>query len=147
MSRKKKKIGAVEIRVEIDGLDIVALSGKHSADLDRLLEQRGAKSFVFIPLANLKRRRYRVIAKLKDPARRRAKLPEGDWYDGELRNPADGGTVPGVFAFDIRRRKAREIIATLGVKQFFWGTAGVPVEQHAVKIFEDDDAYTWPRVL
>ena len=51
--------------------------------------------------------------------------------------------MPGVLAFDIRRRDAREIAETVGVKQFVWGTHGAPVEGHFTKIFEDDDAYSW----
>ena len=39
-----------------------------------------------------------------------------------------------------------EIAEKIGVKRFFWGTAGAPVEQHAVKIFEDDNAYSWSTI-
>jgi hypothetical protein len=34
----------------------------------------------------------------------------------------------------------------VGVKQFIWGTSGAPVEQHAVQIFEDNDANDWKSV-
>ncbi|MEM7282698.1 MAG: hypothetical protein AAF438_13840 [Pseudomonadota bacterium] len=76
-------------------------------------------------------------------AGQKKKLPEGNWFDGELRNSEDGEVVPGVLAFDIRRRDAREIAETVGIKQFVWGTHGAPVEGHFTKIFEDDDAYSW----
>jgi len=51
--------------------------------------------------------------------------------------------VPGVLAFNIRRRKAREIAATLGVTEFLWGTSGAAVEQHTVKIFEETKKHNW----
>ena len=146
MAKKKKKEQSVEIRIAIDGLDVTAAPNKHSADFDHLLEQRGAQSFVFIPLAKLDKRRRRKFSKLATMARRKAKLPEGDWYDGELRSNDDGSAVPGVLAFDIRRRNAREIAETVGVKQFLWGTSGAPVEQHAVQVFEDDCANDWKSV-
>jgi hypothetical protein len=143
MASKKKKERPVEVRVEIDGLVVAATPDKHSADFDRLLEQCGATSFVFIPLAELKKRRRR---KSDNPVRAKAKLPEGDWHDGELRRIDDDSAVPGVLAFDIRRREARLIAEAVGVKQFIWGTAGAPVEQHAVKVFEDDHATDWKSV-
>ena len=146
MARKKKKERPAEVRIEINGLEVIGTPGKHSADFDRLLEQRGAESFVFIPLAILGKRRRGKFRKLAATAYTKAKLPSGDWYDGELRGLDDDSTVPGVLAFDIRRRKAREIAQTVGVKQFIWGTSGVPVEQYAVQIFENDDAHDWKSV-
>ena len=143
MSRKKNKNQPVEVLLRIDGLEVTAVPGKHSADLDHLLERNGANSFVFIPLAKLRGKKRRNAFKVAAVARKKAKLPEGDWFDGELRNSEDGETVPGVLAFDIRRRDAREIAETVGVKQFVWGTHGAPVEGHFTKIFEDDDAYSW----
>jgi len=143
MSRKKNKNQPVEVHLRIDGLEVTAAPNKHSADLDRLLERKGAHSFVFIPLARLSGKKRRKASRAPALARKRKKLPEGNWFDGELRNSDDGQTVPGVLAFDIRRRDAREIAATVGVKQFVWGTHGAPVEEHFTKIFEDDDAYSW----
>jgi len=145
MARKKKKERPVEIRIEINGLEVIGTPGKHSAGFDHLLEQRGAKSFVFIPLAILGKRRRGKFRKLA-AAYTKAKLPSGDWHDGELRCLDDDIRVPGVLAFDIRRRKARKIARTVGVKQFIWGTSGAPVEQHAVQIFDDDDANDWKSV-
>lgn len=141
MARKNHQ--AVEVRIAIDGLDITAASNKHSAAFDRLLEQRGAESFVFIPLAKFGKKRKRRRDNPAATARKRAKLPEVDWYDGELRSLADDNAVPGVLAFDIRRRTAREIAETLGVNQFLWGTSGVPVELHDVNLFEDDGGHSW----
>jgi len=139
----KKKNQPVEVRIEIDGLDVTAVPNKHSAEFDRLLEQRGAKSFVFIPLARLGKRGQRLLGNPAAITRKRAKLPEVDWYDGELRSLADDNAVPGVLAFDIRRRTAREIAEAVGVNQFIWGTSGAPVEPHDVKIFEDDGGHSW----
>lgn len=127
------------IRIEIDGLHIVAKSNEHSPDFDRLLRQRGVETFVFIPLAESAKRGRKLV-------RKKAKLPAGDWYDGELRNHNDNKPRPGVLGFDIRRRKAREIAGKLGVETFFWGTSGAPVEQHAVKIFEDNNSRGWSTV-
>ena len=143
MPKKKNKDQPVEIRLRIDGLGLVAEPGKPSADFDRLLERNGASSFVFIPLAKLtgKKRRKRFDAAAV--ARKKEQLPEGEWFDGELRNLNDGETVPGVLAFDVRRRDAREIAAKAGVKQFAWGAHGAPVEGHFTRLFEDDDAYSW----
>ena len=135
---KKNKNRPVEIRIEIDGIGISAAPNKSSADLDRLLERRDAHSFVFIPLSR--------FGKPAKPARKKKKLPAGDWYDGELRRINDNKKLPGVLAFDIRRREAREIAETLGVKQFFWGASGAPVEQHAVHIFKDGNAHAWNDV-
>lgn len=146
MAKKKNRERPVQIRIEINGLEIVGAPGKHSADFDRLLEQRGAKSFVFIPLAILAKRRRRKFRKMAATAYKKAKLPSGDWHDGELRRLDDDSTVPGVLAFDIRRRTAREIAKTVGVKQFIWGASGTPVEQHTVQIFNNDEARDWKSV-
>lgn len=143
MSRKKNKGQPVEVRLRIDGLEVTAAPNKHSADFDHLLERNGANSFVFIPLAKLRGKKRHKASKPSALARQRKKLPEGNWIDGELRNPEDGETVPGVLAFDIRRRDAREIAEKLSVKQFVWGAHGAPVEEHFTKLFEDDDAYSW----
>jgi hypothetical protein len=143
MSRKKNKNQPVEIQLRIDGRKVTAAPNKHSADVDRLIERNGAHSFVFIPLAKLSGKKRHKAFKMVAVARKKAKLPEGDWIDGELRNTEDGETVPGVLGFDIRRRDAREIAEKVGVKQFVWGAHGAPVEEHFTKIFEDDDAYSW----
>jgi hypothetical protein len=143
MSRKKNKDQPVEVQLRIDGLEVTAAPSKHSADFDHLLERNGANSFVFIPLAKLKGKKRHKAFKAAAVARKKEKLPEGNWFDGELRNSEDGETVPGVLAFDIRRRDAREIAKTVGVKQFVWGTHGAPIEGHFTRIFADDDAYSW----
>ncbi len=139
----KKKNQPVEVRFEIDGLKVIAATNEHSADFDRLLEQQGADSFVFIPLARLGKKGQRLLGNPSAIARKKAKLPAVDWYDGELRSLEDDNAVPGVLAFDIRRRSAREIAETVGVNQFIWGTSGAPVEAHDVKIFEDDAGHSW----
>lgn len=144
MARKKQK-RAFEFRATIDGLDIVAAPNLRSTALDHLLENRNADSFVFIPLAKPKKKR-RSIDTAAEKARARANLPADDWHDGELRTSDNEPAIPGVLAFNIRRRTAREIAEKLGVKLFFWGTAGAPVEQHAVKIFEDDGTYSWETI-
>jgi hypothetical protein len=139
----KKKNQLVEVRIEIDGLNVTAVPNKHSAEFERLLEQRGAESFVFIPLARLGKKGQRLFGNPAATARKKAKLPAVDWYDGELRSLDDDNAVPGVLAFDIRRRTAREIAEAVGVNQFIWGTSGAPVEPHDVKIFEDDAGHSW----
>ena len=141
--KKKKKNQPVEIRIEIDGLDLTAAPDRHSSEFDRLLEQRSAESFVFIPLASLGKKGRRLLRNPAATARKKAKLPALDWYDGELRSLDDDNAVPGVLAFDIRRRAAREIAEAMGVNQFIWGTSGAPVETHDVKIFEDDAGRSW----
>jgi len=141
MARKKNQ--PVEVRIEIDGIDVTAVPNKHSAGFERLLEQRGAESFVFIPLARLGKRGRRLFGNPAALARKKAKLPAVDWYDGELRSLDDDNAVPGVLAFDIRRRTAREIAEAVGVNQFIWGTSGAPVEPHDVKIFEDRAGHSW----
>lgn len=144
MTRKKKK-RTLEFRVRIDGVDIVGAPNVRSVDLDNLLETRSADSFVFIPLASPKKKR-RSVAKAAARARHRASLSTEDWYDGELRASDNEQTIPGIFNFNVRRRTAREMAEKMGVKLFFWGTSGAPVEQHAVKIFEDDGTYAWKTV-
>ena len=139
----KKKNQPVEVRIKIDGLDITAVPNKHSAKFERLLEQRGAESFVFIPLARLGKKGQRLFGNPAAMARKKAKLPAVDWYDGELRSLDNDNAVPGVLAFDIRRRTAREIAEAVGVNQFIWGTFGAPVESHDVKIFEDHAGHSW----
>lgn len=148
MSRKKKKNKnqPVEVRIRIGDLQATAAPNRHSADFDRLLERNSANSFVFIPLAKLRGKKRHKGPSTAAVARKRKKLPDGVWFDGELRNSADGETVPGVLAFDIRRRDARDIAVTVGVKQFVWGTHGAPVEGHFTRIFEDEDAYSWATV-
>jgi len=143
MAKKNNKDQPVEVRLRIDGLEITAAPGRHSVEFDHLLERRDAHSFVFLPLAALKGKNRRKAIKVSTLARKRKKLPEGDWFDGQLRNSDDGETVPGVLAFDIRRRDAREIAGKVGVNQFIWGASGAPVEAHNVKIFEDDDDHSW----
>ncbi len=139
----KKKNQPVEVRIQIDGIDVTAVPNKHSAGFERLLEQRGAESFVFIPLARLGKKGQRLFGNPAATARKKAKLPAVDWYDGELRSLDDGKAVPGVLAFDIRRRAAREIAEAVGVNQFIWGTSGAPVEAHDVEIFKDDTGHSW----
>jgi hypothetical protein len=143
MSKKKNKDQPIAIQVRIDGLELTALSGKHSTDFDRLLERNGANSFVFIPLAQFAGKKRNKTPSAAAIARNKKKLPEGHWIDGELGKSAGGETVPGVLAFDIRRHEARDIAKTVGVKEFVWGTRGAPVEGHFTKINEDDDAYSW----
>lgn len=143
MAKKKTKNQPVEVQVRINGLAATGAPNKRSADFDYLLERNDADSFVFIPLAKLRGKKRRKPFKGMAAARKKEKLPEGKWFDGELRNSEDGETVPGVLAFDIRRRDAREIAEKVGVKQFVWGTHGAPIEGHFTKIFEDDDAYSW----
>jgi hypothetical protein len=116
MSRKKNKDQPVEIQIRIDGIEVTAAPSKHSADFDRLLERNDAHSFVFIPLAKLRGKKRHKAFKAAAVARKKKKLPEGNWFDGELRNSEDGEAVPGVLAFDIRRRDAREIAETVGVR-------------------------------
>jgi len=142
MARKKKN-QPVEARIEINGLNVTAVSNQHSAEIDRLLEQQGAESFVFIPLARLGKRGQRRSGKPAAIARKKAKLPAVDWYDGEMRSLEDDSAVPGVLAFDIRRRTARGIAEAVGVNQFMWGTSGAPVEPHDTKIFEGDGDHSW----
>ncbi len=139
----KKKNQAVEVRIEIDGIDVTAVPNKHSAEFERLLEQRGAESFVFIPLARLGKKGRRLFGNLAATARKKAKLPAVDWHDGELRSLDNDNAVPGVLAFDIRRRAAREIAEAVGVNQFIWGASGAPVETHDVEIFKDDARHSW----
>ena len=139
----KKKHQPVEVRIEIDGLKVTAVPNKHNADFERLLKQRGAESFVFIPLAKLGKKGKRLFSNPAAMAKKKAKLPEVDWYDGELRSLDDDYAIPGVLAFDIRRRAAREIAKAVGANQFMWGTSGAPIEPHDVKVFEDDDGHSW----
>jgi hypothetical protein len=142
MSRKKNNGQPVEVQLRIDGVELTAAPNKHSADFDQLLERNGAHSFVFIPLAKLRGKKRRKASRASALGRKK-KLPEGNWLDGELRNTADGETVPGVLGFDIRRRDARATAEKVGVKQFVWGAHGAPAEEHFTKIFEDGDAYSW----
>lgn len=139
----KKKNQSVEVSIKIDGLDLTAAPNKHSPELDRLLEQRNAETFVFIPLASLGKKGRKLLRKPSVIARKKKKLPEGDWYDGKLQSLDDDNAVPGVLAFDIRRRNAREIAEALGVNQFIWGTSAAPVETHDVKLFEDAAGHSW----
>ena len=144
MSKKKNNNQPVEIQLRIDGRELVTAPNRHSVDFDHLLERNGANSFVFIPLAKLRGKKRHKEPKAQTLARKKKKnLPEGTWFDGELRNSADGETVPGVLGFDVRRRDAREIAEKVGVKQFVWGAHGAPAEEHFTKIYEDDDAYSW----
>jgi hypothetical protein len=140
---KKKKNQPVEVRIEIDGHNVTAAPNQRSAEVERILEQRGAESFVFIPLAGLGKKGKRLLRNPKAIARKKKKLPAVEWYDGELHSLEDDNVVPGVLAFDIRRRTAREIAETTSANQFIWGTSGAPVETHDVKIFEDDAGHTW----
>ena len=145
MAKKKKQKRSFEFRIMIDGLDIVAAPTACNAELDHLLEKRSAVSFVFIPLAR-PTKKGRSVDKVAVKARNKAELPADDWYDGELRVSDNEHAIPGVLAFNVRRRRAREIAGKVGVKLFFWGTSGSPVEQHAVKIFEHDGTYAWKTV-
>jgi hypothetical protein len=122
---------------------VTAVPDKHSVDIDKLLERRGAESFVFMPLATLGKKGKRLFRDSAGVSRKKRKLPAGDWYDGELQSLDDDSAVPGVLAFDIRRHTAREIARALGVNQFIWGTAGAPVEAHDAKLFEDDGDRSW----
>ena len=140
---KKKENPLVEVVVEIDGHRITAVPDQRSDAVERMLERRGADSFVFIPLAQLGKKGRRLLRNANAIARKKAKLPELEWYDGELRSLEDDSAVPGVLAFDIRRHAAREIAEKAGVSQFLWGTSGAPVETHDVKLFEDDGENTW----
>lgn len=142
MAGKNKKNDALEVHVRIDGRQLTAAPNEHSAEFDQLLEHHGAHSFVFIPLIKLTGKK-RGGSSRASVLRRKKRLPDGDWIDGELRNADNGETVPGVLGFDMRRRDARAIAEKMGVKQFVWGAHGAPVEEHFTKILEDDDAYSW----
>ena len=146
MAKKKRRHQRTfEFRVRIDGLDVAAAPAVRNSGLDRILEQRSASSFVFIPLARPGRKR-RSAERACAKARRKAELQAGDWSDGELHVSDAELPIPGVFAFDVRRRRAREIARNIGVELFFWGTNGAPVEQHSVKLFEDERRYAWRTV-
>lgn len=145
MSKKKKEKRTFEFRTRIDGIDIVAAPTVCSTGLDDLLEKRSAVSFVFIPLARPDKK-GQSIDKAAAKARSKAELPANDWYDGELRVSDYEHAIPGVLAFNVRRRSARKIAEKAGVKLFFWGTSGEPVEQHAVKLFKNDETYAWKTV-
>ena len=136
---KKKKNQLVEVVVRIERQRITVVPDQRSEAVERMLEQRGADSFVFIPLARLGKKGNKLLGKRRALARKKAKLPELEWYDGELRSLEDDGAVPGVLAFDVRRRTAREIAEKAGANQFLWGTSGAPVETHDVKLFENDE--------
>lgn len=140
---KKKKNQPVEAQVRVDGQLVSFEPGKHSAELDQLLEQRGAASFVFIPLALLNKKGRKKSGKPGSVANKKAKLPEGQWFDGTLRHLEDDIVVPGVLAFDMRRQSAREIAESMGVNQFIWGISGAPAEAHDVKVFELEDDHSW----
>ncbi|MEL7448262.1 MAG: hypothetical protein AAFN78_03585 [Pseudomonadota bacterium] len=142
-TKKSKKHQSVEAHFKLDGSNVTAVPGRHSAGIDRLLKQRGAESFVFIPLSKLNKKGKRLFGQPHVVASKKAKLPAGDWHDGALHSLDDNQAVPGVLAFDIRRRTAREIAAAVGVDQFLWGTAGAPVERHDAKLFEEDSGHTW----
>ena len=142
MARKKNNSQPVEVQLRMDDRALTATPDKLSADFDHLLERHGANSFVFIPLAKMTGKKRRGSSGAKALGRKN-KLPEGTWFDGELRNTEDGETVPGVLGFDIRRQDARAIAEKVGVKQFVWGAHGAPVEEHFTKIFEDGNVYSW----
>jgi len=141
--KNNKKNQPVKVRIELDGLDVTAVPGRHSAGIERVLERRGAVSFVFIPLVKLDKKGKRLFRKPAAVARKKDRLPAGEWHDGALQSLDDSHVVPGVLAFDIRRRTAREIAEAVGVNQFIWGAAGAPVETHDAKLFEDDGGRSW----
>ncbi|MEO0996439.1 MAG: hypothetical protein AAFX58_02865 [Pseudomonadota bacterium] len=145
MASRKRRQRTFEFRVNIDGTDVFAAPAARSADVDRVLEKQNALSFVFIPLARPTRKR-RSVDRAATKARKKAELQAGDWHDGELRASDIEQGIPGVFAFNVRRRHARTIAESIGVDLFLWGTSGAPVEQHAVKVFDDDEKYTWKTV-
>lgn len=140
---KKRKNQSLEVVVEIDGHRVTAVPNQHSDAIERMLERRDADSFVFVPLAKLGKKGKRLLGNPKAIARKKAKLPDLEWHDGKLQSLENDNVVPGVLAFDVRRRTAREIAEKAGVTQFFWGTADAPVETHGVKLFEDDGGSTW----
>jgi len=146
MPSKENKNQRLEVQIRVDGLELTAAPNRHSADFDQLLERNGADSFVFIPMVKFRGKKRHKASRASALARKKKKLPEGNWLDGEIRNTADGETVPGVLGFDIRRRDARAIAEKAGVKRFVWGPLGAPAEEHFTKIFEDDDAYSWSLV-
>mgnify|MGYP001586457993 FL=1 len=69
----KNKNQPVEVRIEIDGLDATAVPTKHSTQFERLFEQQGAESFVFIPLARLGKKGQRLFGNPAAIARKKAK--------------------------------------------------------------------------
>lgn len=142
MAKKKKSERTFEFRTSVDGNNIAAAPAVRNAELDQLLESHSAESFVFIPLAR-PAKKQKSIAKAATKARRKAELTADEWHDGELRDSDCEFAIPGVFGFNVRRRKAREIAEKIGVKLFFWGTANAPVEQHAVSLSKDDETYEW----
>ncbi len=143
MAKKKKKNQPVEARIQIDGLDVVAVPEKTNTETDTLLQQRAAASFVFIPLAKLGKKGDKLARNPKAIAKKKSKLPDQEWHDGELCSLEDRERVPGVLAFDVRRRDARKIAEKLGVNQFLWGAKEAPIEPHDVKVFEEDTERSW----
>ena len=91
---KKNKNQPVEVVVEIDGHRITAVPNQRSETVEQLLERKGAHSFVFIPLARLGKKGKKLLRKPRALARRKAKLPELEWHDGELQSLEDSNAVP-----------------------------------------------------
>ena len=100
MAKQKNKNPALEVHIRIDDLALTVAPGQQSAGFDELLERNGANSFVFIPLAKLTGKKHRKNARASALARKK-KLPDGTWFDGELRNADDGETVPGVLGLSL----------------------------------------------
>ena len=82
--KKKNKDQRVEVRIRIAGAEATGTPSHRSDGFDRLLERSGGNSFVFIPLATLSGKKRPKAIKAAAVARKKAKLPKGDWYDGEL---------------------------------------------------------------
>ena len=69
---KKNRNQPVEARIEIDGLDVTAVPNNRSVGIDKLLRRRGARSFVFIPLATLGKKGEQLFDKPAAVARKKA---------------------------------------------------------------------------
>ena len=129
-----------------------------SAQLDALLDRHDAETFVFLALVEPKKRRKKRRAKAKrnegtrrgsaatklrrKAEKKRLKLDEGDWREGEIEAAGEGDdAIPAVYALDVRRDRARLVADKLGVKRFFWARRGEKLEVYEVDSIDSDEAF------
>ena len=113
-----------------------------SADLDAHLAEKDAQTFVFLPLFSPKKKKRKRASDERRVEKRRKKLGEGEWYQGELEtSDTDGALIPAAYTFDLRRYKARVIAESLGLQHFYWGCREGKIEVHQVEPFDKDEPF------
>ncbi len=131
---------SLTLHLRVDGSDqpLVLTSETASDELDALLATHQAETVTVLPLFAPSDDPKKEAKRRSKIAKYRKKLGKGDWHEGELIRE-DGEPIPVGWRLDFRRFEARALAEDIGVKEFYWACAGVPLELHKVEDLTGDE--------